>query len=85
MSDKTNLESALKSFDWYYEFSDDGGVWRAGNRRQREIQTMIDNTDPKIAKPLVKKYMDQNKNGGRFYVKENRMLELNSGKQHIRM
>lgn len=29
---------ACRSFDWYYEMSDDHRVWLAGSRRMRELQ-----------------------------------------------
>jgi hypothetical protein len=31
------FEKALKGHDWYYEYSDDNRVWRAGTARYEEI------------------------------------------------
>ena len=27
----------LKNHDWFYEYSDDGSVWRAGNQTQKNL------------------------------------------------
>jgi hypothetical protein len=37
----TTLEEFVRAalgFDWYYHFSDDHGVWSAGNRKRKEIE-----------------------------------------------
>lgn len=36
---------SLMGFDWYYAFSDDGRVWRAGEARGAELKR-ISNTSP---------------------------------------
>lgn len=36
---------ALKYFDWYYSFSDDGGVYRRGAVREEELRR-IGHTSP---------------------------------------
>jgi len=33
----TNLEQLLQGHDWFYEYSDDNGVWRRGNERHNQI------------------------------------------------
>ena len=40
-TEATSLKSywlALKRHDWYYDFSDDPGVWRAGSAEQARLQ-----------------------------------------------
>jgi hypothetical protein len=37
----TKLENRLKNFDWYYEYSDDGRVWRAGVAAEQEIEKLM--------------------------------------------
>ena len=34
---KTELKAALQSFDWFYDYSDDGNVWRAGKNRKEVL------------------------------------------------
>jgi hypothetical protein len=36
-----DLAQALKHHDWYYEYSDDHGVWSRGNSRGQAIQSEI--------------------------------------------
>lgn len=40
----TLLAVGLKSHDWYYSYSDDGAVWRAGSRRHDQLLEMRANT-----------------------------------------
>ena len=41
MSDMLNeFERALKNHDWYYDYSDDGGVWRRGMEENDKIRRM---------------------------------------------
>ena len=37
MNDFEAYCNQLIKFDWYYEYSDDGNVWRAGKKRYAEI------------------------------------------------
>jgi len=36
------FERLLSHHDWYYSYSDDHGVWSAGERRSREIRCQLD-------------------------------------------
>ena len=38
MTNLQEFDKKLRYHDWYYNFSDDGSVWRAGERAQEEIQ-----------------------------------------------
>lgn len=35
------LRAELKRHDWYYTYSDDGGVFRRGNEHRKKIDTMF--------------------------------------------
>lgn len=37
-----DFEKRLKYHDWYYEYSDDHSVWRAGCKEQNEIRQMME-------------------------------------------
>lgn len=39
------LKEAFTTFDWFYEQSDDHGVWQSGNREAKRIQNLIDSLD----------------------------------------
>lgn len=40
---------ALKAHDWYYEYSDDGSVWRKGKDRERTLCALSHNKeDPRF-------------------------------------
>lgn len=36
----SEFEDALKHHDWYYDYSDDGGVWRRGMAENDRIRRM---------------------------------------------
>ena len=38
---RKELEESLKRHDWYYDYSDDGGVWRAGQRSYERISSLM--------------------------------------------
>lgn len=50
------LEKELKSFDWFSHFSDDAGVWRAGEAHSRRIEALKSKVDPKVVEALMEKY-----------------------------
>jgi hypothetical protein len=35
------LRTELKRHDWYYDYSDDGGVWRRGKAHRTQIDSMF--------------------------------------------
>lgn len=48
MEDLEKFEEMLKNHDWYYEYSDDHGVWQAGRRSKGEVMaelTRLKNTE----------------------------------------
>lgn len=51
-----DLEKALKSHDWTYEYSDDHTVYKRGKAEREHIYDLISNCDPKKAERLWKKY-----------------------------
>ena len=38
---RKELEESLKRHDWYYNYSDDGSVWRAGQRSYERISSLM--------------------------------------------
>ena len=58
--DLVRLEECLKTMDWYYDYSDDHGVWKRGRDKAEEIRQLrniccglgLDH----IAEELYKKY-----------------------------
>lgn len=40
MSSISMYETALRSFDWYFEFSDDFRIWQAGSIKKRDLVRM---------------------------------------------
>lgn len=38
---RQELYQKLKHFDWYYDYSDDGEVWRRGRARQQELEAEL--------------------------------------------
>ena len=61
---KADLQAALKSHDWYFEFSDDHRYWKKGVEQQKNIQRLIRQVDKKEAQKLWKKYAPKNKAAG---------------------
>ena len=55
----SQLESALKSHDWYYMMSDDNRVWREGNQEAKNIKDLVSKTGEEGA-ALFKKYKEEN-------------------------
>ncbi len=37
LNDLEQFEKACQNFDWFYDFSDDHRVWRAGNQRSKVL------------------------------------------------
>lgn len=35
------LKTLLKRHDWYFDYSDDGRVWREGKRQKDEIDALV--------------------------------------------
>ena len=50
------LETALKGHDWYFDYSDDPGVWREGKDQQGRIKQLIKAVTPEAAAELWSKY-----------------------------
>jgi hypothetical protein len=53
------FENNLKQHDWYFEYSDDGRVWRAGKEAQGRIRhqrNSLVQVDPERANQLYEKY-----------------------------
>jgi hypothetical protein len=59
-----NLEKALKTHDWYYEFSDDHRVFTKGTAELKNIYNLIGQVDKKTAGKLWNKYAPKNKAAG---------------------
>jgi hypothetical protein len=55
----SQLESALKSHDWYYMMSDDNRVWREGNQEAKNIKDLVSKTGEEGV-ALFKKYKEEN-------------------------
>lgn len=41
LQDLENYSNQLLNFDWYYEYSDDGNVWRAGQQKYAELCAIV--------------------------------------------
>jgi hypothetical protein len=50
------LETRLKSHDWYCDFSDDHSVWSSGEASRKKILTLITQVNPEQARELWAKY-----------------------------
>jgi hypothetical protein len=44
--DKSEYVEALTTFDWYYQYSDDGDVWRYWQRMHDDIMKAQPKVDP---------------------------------------
>jgi hypothetical protein len=55
----SQLESALKSHDWYYMMSDDNRVYKEGSQEAKNIKDLISKTGEEGA-ALFKKYKEEN-------------------------
>jgi len=55
-SDEERLETALRTHDWTYEFSDDRLVWERGNIEREEIKRYMTRIDAKRAAELWDQY-----------------------------
>jgi len=54
------LKQALRTHDWFYQFSDDHSVWQRGCRESREINELIKLTGDEgkaIAEPYYDNYL----------------------------
>jgi len=51
-----HLERELKRHDWYSAFSDDHGVWAAGERHLSEIRALMEKVPAEVAEELFAKY-----------------------------
>lgn len=55
----TDLEKRLKDHDWYYAFSDDHGVWQAGEKSRRVLLDLLGEAakiDTPKARRMFKRY-----------------------------
>lgn len=53
------LKQALRTHDWFYQFSDDHSVWERGRKESRQINELIKLTGDEgkaIAKPYYDNY-----------------------------
>ena len=55
----SQLESALKSHDWYYMMSDDNRVYKEGSQEARNIKDLVSKTGEE-GMALFKKYKEEN-------------------------
>ena len=55
----SQLESALKSHDWYYMMSDDNRVYKEGSQEARNIKDLVSKTGEE-GMALYKKYREEN-------------------------
>ena len=55
----SQLESALKSHDWYYMMSDDNRVYKEGSQEARNIKDLVSKTGEE-GMALYKKYKEEN-------------------------
>lgn len=46
MTPQEKYEQSLKSHDWYYEMSDDHGVWQRGTAERHALREMQKQVDP---------------------------------------
>jgi hypothetical protein len=53
---EVELEKLMSTHDWYYEFSDDGSVWRKGRESYNKMLFLIRQTKPEVVKQLWDKY-----------------------------
>ncbi len=42
MTPLQRLQHLIDTYDWYYEMSDDFGVWQAGKRRDQDIAALTE-------------------------------------------
>jgi hypothetical protein len=53
------LESLLKSHDWYYEFNDDTDAWQKGNRNNLRIHNLLGTLESMGHRKIGVKLYDQ--------------------------
>lgn len=57
------LEEGLKYFDWYYQYSDDQGVWRRWSAEHDRLRKLSEKIDKATADALWAKYSPKDENG----------------------
>lgn len=50
------IVEALKTHDWYYDYSDDQNVWRSGNEQRTRINALLASIPPAQARALWAMY-----------------------------
>lgn len=84
MSDLKAFKKELKSFDKYYEMSDDQRAWRQGFAHHKKLQSMLDDIEKTSeVKKFIEKWNKEYGHAGAFFhlresnnMKSQRMLEL---------
>jgi hypothetical protein len=55
-NDVEKLELTLRHHDWWYQMSDDYGVYSSGEKARKNIEAMMKKVEPSVAKELYEKY-----------------------------